>query len=141
MIRLPLAVGFGHVVEVFARSSAVPALAAMDHRPACVSAVALLVVVALAGGLPLMNNQMRTPGWHLRVGSPTGRRRHATCRTHPQGRRTVTLVVPGAAFATNVWGWTIEEPFVESARTPWATRSQIPLSTGRTSGSWTAYRT
>ena len=96
----------------------------------CVAGVAVLVLVSLSAGLPLIHNQMRTPGWTAGADDDWESTAQFLAQ-EPDSQHKVTLVVPGAAFATNVWGWTIEEPFIESAGTPWATRSQIPLSSGQ----------
>ena len=43
-----------------------------------------------------------------------------------------TLVLPGSGFGQQGWGWTIDEPIQGLASTPWAARSQVPLTPGGT---------
>ena len=41
-------------------------------------------------------------------------------------------MLPGSGFGQQGWGWTIDEPIQGLATTPWAARSQVPLTPGGT---------
>ena len=43
-----------------------------------------------------------------------------------------TLVLPGSGFGQQGWGWTIDEPIQGVASTPWAARTEVPLTPGGT---------
>jgi arabinofuranan 3-O-arabinosyltransferase len=123
-LRLPLAVGFG------AALGRVPAavrrfegtrrpLAAAATRAA--AAAACLLVVAAAQ--PVLALNLRTPGWSA---LPAYWSQTADFLAKQSGQN-AAWVVPGSGFGVQTWGWTMDEPMSMVARTPWVTRSQVPL--------------
>lgn len=128
VVRLPLAVGFGHAVHRLGSYGArrLPALAEWNRL---LFLVPLLAVLAL--GRPFLLNDARTPGWEE---IPTAwQETRAYLAEHaggaePGGR---TLVVPGSRFAQHRWGWTIDEPLAILGGVPTVTRSQVPLIPGQ----------
>lgn len=134
LVRLPLALGFGHLAAV-----AAPALARRLGRrrrghlrlaPKATTSGVVLVLVALqlVSARPLFTDQLRTAGWSE---VPAAWHRAADyLAAHDDGSR--ALVVPGSGFARQTWGTTIDEPLQGLARSPWVTRNQVPLTPGQT---------
>lgn len=129
IIRLPLALGLAHGTGLLltrsrARSAWRPWLVRV-FRPA-----ALVVVLGLLLGSaqPLFDRDLRKEGWE----SVPGAWYEATdyLAEVADGRR--ALVLPGSGFGQQTWGWTIDEPIQGLARSPWVTRSQVPLVPGPT---------
>lgn len=130
LVRLPLALGLGHAALcVVARSRerasrfrlerlAAPALAA----PALAAALA---VVALA---PLAVAPERAPGWRDFPRAWSQAAQYVE-RQRPTG---TTLVLPATGFGDQTWGRTVDEPIQSVGRTPWVSRSQVPLSPPQT---------
>ena len=87
-------------------------------------------VVALVLGMaqPAVAMNLRTPGWD-RV--PAYWQQTADFLVSADGEQRAWLV-PGAGFALQTWGWTIDEPMQSVARTPWVSRSQVPLTPPQT---------
>ena len=112
VVRLPLALGLAHLLA----SVRVP-----SRRALAVTVAAALVGITAA---PLMLQQLRPgpnwsaiPGWWDEASDWLGDR--------AGGDR--TLLVPGSGFGRYQWGRTVDEPLQPLARSPWATRSQVPL--------------
>lgn len=129
IIRLPLALGLAHGTGLLL------AWASAEHswRPWLVRTMRPAVVVGVVGVLllsaqPLFDRDLRKPGWDAVP--------HAWYQAadylaeHAEGRR--ALVLPGSGFGQQTWGWTIDEPIQPLARSPWVTRSQVPLVPGPT---------
>jgi arabinofuranan 3-O-arabinosyltransferase len=124
MLRLPLAVGFG------AALGAVPGLLASlaaRRRRGCARAVraataaACLLVVVVAQ--PVLALNLRTPGW---TAVPSYWPQTADFLARQPGQN-AAWIVPGSGFGIQTWGWTMDEPMSMVARSPWVTRSQVPL--------------
>lgn len=129
VVRLPLALGFG--------CSVAWALQRILARwPRLVPSRGLLVLVPLALvltlGQPFLLNDARTPGWDT-ISAPWQQARSylkdATA-ADTSGHPNRTLVVPGASFALQDWGWTIDEPLAILGGTSTVSRSQVPLIPG-----------
>ena len=116
MLRLPLALGVG---VVFAR---VLAMRFPRRIPVAVPATAVVALV-LGVAQPAVAMNLRTPGWD-RV--PAYWQRTADFLADADGEQRAWLV-PGSGFALQSWGWTVDEPMQSVARTPWVSRSQVPL--------------
>ena len=133
LLRLPLVLGLAHVLGRIPLPGSAPrrvwinafAHPERDKRVA----VGVVVLVALAAATSLVwTGRLTPPGaftaipryWHdtadwldeHNTGSPT------------PGR---VLVVPGAPFATQVWGTSHDEPLQVLGNSPWGVRDSIPL--------------
>ncbi|QCX27221.1 alpha-(1-_3)-arabinofuranosyltransferase domain-containing protein [Nocardioides jishulii] len=131
IVRLPMAMGFAHGVGVlgsWAVGLTRQRLGAERARYARPVVLGLSVVLLLASAQPLFVDQIRKPGWKE---IPQAWYEAADyLETHSgQGR---TLILPGAGFGQQTWGWTIDEPIQPLARSPWVSRSQVPLAPGAT---------
>jgi arabinofuranan 3-O-arabinosyltransferase len=136
--RLPLALGFGHLVAVAAGAVARSARAsALDRarridvestrttagwRVLAVPAIALVLVgLSIA---PAANGQLTAPGSFEDI--PTGwRQAGAWLESRDDGGR--ALLLPGSAFGEYRWGRPLDEPLASIQGTPWAVRDLIPL--------------
>ena len=132
LIRLPLVLGLAHLLGRIPLPGSAPRRDWMrafahpenDKRVA----VGIVVLVALAAGTSLAwTGRLTPPGafdaippyWHQtadwldehNAGSPPGR----------------VLVVPGAPFATQMWGTSHDEPLQVLGNSPWGVRDSIPL--------------
>jgi arabinofuranan 3-O-arabinosyltransferase len=119
LIRLPLALGLAHTVAVLKPPDST-AFAGARHaaRIAAISAIVGTAAPAMIGLLPASGAFAQVPSYWAQAA--------AWLNAHPDGGR--TLVVPGAPFATSVWGDSRDEPLQPLARTPWAVRNVVPLS-------------
>ncbi|WP_170981426.1 alpha-(1-_3)-arabinofuranosyltransferase domain-containing protein [Nocardioides dongxiaopingii] len=122
LLRLPLALGLAHaatwMVPATGRSRAA-------LRTVATTGVVLLLLVAAH---PLWNSDMRKPGW---TEVPDAWQEATDYLADVDGTGSA-LVLPGSGFGQQWWGWTIDEPIQGLATTPWATRSQVPLTPGST---------
>ena len=130
LVRLPLALGFAHAVVLAFRG--LPLLLArrpaLPQLPVARRALgAALAVLLLAGAAPLLTGNLRTPGW-----TEVPRAWEETADYLAEQPASRALVVPGAGFGVQRWGWTIDEPIQGVAEGPWVTRSQVPLIPGQT---------
>ncbi len=137
VIRLPLVLGLAHLLGRIPLPGSAPrkewmhAFAHPEHDKRV--AVGIVVLVALAAGSSLAwTGRLTPPGafdaippyWHQtadwldehNAGSPAGR----------------VLVVPGAPFATQVWGTSHDEPLQVLGNSPWGVRDSIPLTPPQT---------
>jgi len=138
LIRLPIVLGLAHLLGRVPLPGAVP-------RPVWVRAyahpeddkrvaVAIVVLTALAVSTSLAWTGRLTPQgafaaipdyWHQ---TADWLDEHNTGTPTP-GR---VLVVPGAPFATQVWGNSHDEPLQVLGRSPWGVRDSIPLTPPQT---------
>ncbi len=127
LVRLPLALGFAHLgmrLAPMLRSR----VRALSPRGAFAVTAGALVVLLVASAQPAFTNDLRKEGWRqipqywVQAADWLG--------DHADGRR--TLVLPGSGFGQQHWGWTIDEPIQGVSRSPWVTRSQVPLVPGQT---------
>ncbi|MFZ2503450.1 MAG: alpha-(1-_3)-arabinofuranosyltransferase family protein, partial [Nocardioides sp.] len=122
LVRLPLALGLGHLLVGIAAGTG--RLSSVRRRTTALGLITALVVVSAQ---PLFVGTLRRPGWSA-VPDAWGEAA-AYVGEHARG---ATLVLPGSGFGQQTWGWTIDEPIQGLATTPWATRSQVPLTPGQT---------
>lgn len=151
VLRVPLMLGVGvlvdEVLRVAAARRAATGSATGSARGRWRTAwrgrwrrgAAVGVALALGGGLlamaqPIATADTRTPGWEevpeywseaadfLAERAQRGDESGGT-----DGTDGATWVVPGSGFGIEQWGWTMEEPMEAVGRTPWVTRSQVPL--------------
>ncbi len=143
VIRIPIALGLAHLLgriplpgsaarPVWIRAFAHPE---GDRRMAAgiVVLTALLVATALA-----WTGRLTPPGafreipdyWHQAAGWLS--EHNDTGPVGPSGPRGRVLVVPGAPFATQVWGNTHDEPLQVLGESPWGVRDSIPLTPPQT---------
>lgn len=131
VVRLPLALGFAHAVGVLGawavgatRKPLGRSLAPYARPVVLVGAVLLLV----ASAQPLFKDQIRKQGWD-EIPQAWYDASAFLEASSGQGR---TLLLPGAGFGQQTWGWTIDEPIQPLAGSPWVSRSQVPLAPGAT---------
>ncbi|MCW2761006.1 MAG: hypothetical protein JWR85_1207, partial [Marmoricola sp.] len=117
MLRLPLCLGIG---ALFAR-----VLARREARRTSTRTALVAVMVALVLGMaqPALAMNQRTPGWSK---VPDYWSQAADYLDKASGEQRA-WIVPGSGFGLQTWGWTMDEPFQAVARTPWVSRSQVPL--------------
>ncbi len=127
--RLPVSLGVGAAVaEWSALTSVHRARHAREHRLSLRPAlrpwgVALAGVLVLAVAQPAIAMNLRTPGWKAFPG--WWEQTASYLDAQPGNNR--AWVLPGAGFGVQTWGWTLDEPLSIVARSPWVTRSQVPL--------------
>ena len=122
LVRLPLALGLAQLATAWW-----PA-AGRRWAGARTMTQALVVIVLLVSAQPLWWGELRKPGW---AAVPTAWSEAAAYLAAQDGTGS-TLVLPGSGFGQQGWGWTIDEPIQGVASTPWAARTQVPLTPGGT---------
>ena len=116
VLRLPLAIGFAGALEELARHGL--------RRPRLATLTTVGIVAALLVTLqPLFALNLRTPGWTKVPAYWTQTADYLAARP---GANTA-WIVPGSSFAIQPWGATFDEPMSMVARSPWVSRSQVPL--------------
>ena len=129
LIRIPLIVGLAHLLHRVPLPGSVPmpvwrSAFAHPERQKMV-AVAALILCALALSTSLAwTGKLAPRGAYDRV-PPYWTQTADWLADHAANTR--ALVVPGAPFASQIWGLTRDEPLQALARTPWAVRDAIPL--------------
>lgn len=124
VLRLPLAIGFGVVLGMLAERLAALVRRDAHRRAGGVRAViSVACALVLAGSQPVLALNTRTPGWEQ---IPSYWTRTADFLDAQPGNN-AAWVVPGTGFGIQTWGWTMDEPMSMIARSPWVTRSQVPL--------------
>ncbi len=149
LIRLPLAIGLGHLVaslavidrrattertaEVDVPESKEPAESRPTRGPRPSAPWAPLVGLMLAtflvvgAAFPLVTGELAAPGSFEEI--PAAWREAATwVDAQPGSSR--TLILPGAGFAETTWGRPLDEPWAVLADGSWAVRDLIPLGGG-----------
>lgn len=122
LLRLPLSLGVGVVL-----GRALELQRARRTRPRTLL-VGALVAGVLALAQPALAMNLRTPGWGE---VPDYWQQTADYLAEAPGNQQSWLV-PGSGFGLQTWGWTVDEPFQGVARTPWVSRSQVPLAPPQT---------
>lgn len=117
VVRLPLALGLGHLVATWSR----PARPARLARPAVAPLAVLAIVLAL---VPAVGGHLVAPGSFAQV--PTAWRDAARWLDAHEGTHR-TLVLPGSAFGEYTWGRPLDEPLASLLEGDWAIRDLIPL--------------
>ena len=148
LIRLPLVLGLAHLLSRIPLPGSAPRREWLDafahpERDKRV-AVGVVVLIALMVSTSLAwTGRLTPPGaftaipqyWHDTASwldehdrPPGGQERSDTGMSQP-GR---VLVVPGAPFATQVWGNSHDEPLQVLGSSPWGVRDSIPLTPPQT---------
>ena len=131
VLRLPMALGFAHGVGILSTWIAGVAVQRWpDQGPRRVrsgTACAGVLLLALSAQ-PLFTGDLRKPGWK-EIPDAWHQAADYLAERRGEGR---TMVLPGAGFGQQTWGWTIDEPFQAVADSPWVSRSQVPLTPGST---------
>ncbi|WP_036516648.1 alpha-(1-_3)-arabinofuranosyltransferase domain-containing protein [Nocardioides sp. J54] len=129
VLRVPIAIGLGSIVAEMVRHLTTRERGrSRTLRKVGAGGLAL----ALAGGLvamvqPIATADTRTPGWEKLPDywhDAAEFLEEYSAQTPGAG---ATWVIPGSGFGIQQWGWTMEEPMEAVARSPWITRSQVPL--------------
>ncbi|MET3960316.1 arabinofuranan 3-O-arabinosyltransferase [Marmoricola sp. OAE513] len=133
LVRLPLALGLAHgagllAAWVLARSEGRAASRVRLPRATRLVVPVLAVALLASSALPLFERTLRKPGWDAVPQSWEQATDYLAA--HADGRR--ALVLPGSGFGQQTWGWTIDEPIQGLARSPWVSRTQVPLVPGPT---------
>ncbi|MFE3292356.1 alpha-(1-_3)-arabinofuranosyltransferase family protein [Rhodococcus sp. NPDC059234] len=137
LVRLPLALGLAHLLAKVPLPGSVPAgrwrsaFAHPEREP--MVAVTSLILVALTlstslawtGRLAPRGAYDSVPGYWHEAADWLSANAGGTSPDGSDAQR--ALVVPGAPFATQVWGLTRDEPLQALATTPWAVRDAVPL--------------
>ncbi|WP_324273086.1 alpha-(1-_3)-arabinofuranosyltransferase domain-containing protein [Blastococcus brunescens] len=130
LVRLPLALGAAHASALLFRRTGSFLEQRGRERHATVGRRVLggvLAAVLLVGAAPLFTNGLRTPGW---TDVPEAWMQTAAYLDDQPHNR--ALVVPGAGFGVQTWGWTVDEPIQGLTDSAWVTRSQTVLAPGAT---------
>ncbi|MET9327187.1 alpha-(1-_3)-arabinofuranosyltransferase [Tsukamurella sp. NPDC003166] len=136
-LRLPLVMGLAHLLARAPLPGTVGlarvrrALAHPEHDRLAAGALAVVVVLALAGGMA-WTGKLAPRGPYDRIPDYWSQAAdwlsaHASGTAPGQARAERALVVPGAPFGAQLWGLTRDEPLQPLAQTPWAVRDAIPL--------------
>ncbi|ROR91415.1 alpha-(1-_3)-arabinofuranosyltransferase domain-containing protein [Nocardioides aurantiacus] len=127
VVRLPLSLGLGALV------SAVPATWSWRRLPRAVPARRLVLAASalavLAATLPAVTGSLRTAdGMEDLPASWRDTARYLDAQTGPVR----AMVLPGAGFAVQVWGRTVDEPIQVLDAPPWLARAQVTVAPGGT---------
>ena len=119
ILRLPLCLALTHALAVIR----VPSVRGMPwtRRGLVFTATCAVLGIAspgMAGQLPAHGSFTAVPGYWQAAAD--------WLDANDDGGR--TLILPGSTFATSIWGDPHDEPIQALARTPWAVRSAVPLS-------------
>ncbi|MFI7588966.1 alpha-(1-_3)-arabinofuranosyltransferase family protein [Spongisporangium articulatum] len=126
VLRVPMALALAHALsKVNIPAVRISGLPSIPRGPRIAQFIAVCALVgsaapALAGQLPAQGSFTGVPNYW--------RQAAAWLETHQAQDGGRTLIVPGSSFATSIWGDPHDEPFQALARTSWATRSSVPLS-------------
>ena len=122
VLRLPLAVGVGAACARLAE------VRRGWHRPRTATVGVLVLCAALVASVqPVFALQLRTPGWKQVPSYWTQTADYLARRAPSRPGQETAWIVPGSGFGVQPWGWTLDEPMSLVAKTPWVTRSQVPL--------------
>jgi arabinofuranan 3-O-arabinosyltransferase len=124
ILRVPLCLGLAHALtRIKLPAFAFPGLPWVPSGPRALQWVAAFALVGSAA--PALVGQLPSVGVFTKV-PDAWRQAAAWLQQNDDGAR--TLIVPGSSFPTSIWGDPHDEPFQALARTEWATRSSVPLS-------------
>ena len=131
LLRLPLVLGLAHLLGRIPLPGSAPRrvwLHAFAHpeRDKRV-AVGIVVLVALTAGTSLAWTGRLTPPGGVHGDPAVLARRRGLARRAQHCEPGRVLVVPGAPFATQVWGNSHDEPLQVLGDSPWGVRDSIPL--------------
>ncbi|OHV00683.1 alpha-(1-_3)-arabinofuranosyltransferase [Mycobacterium talmoniae] len=138
VIRIPLVLGLAELLGRIPLPGSVPAavwrraLAHPEHHKRF--AVGVVVLVALMVSTSLAWSGRLTPPGAFRAIPQYWQDTAAWLTAHNTGSPTPgrVLVVPGAPFATQVWGTSHDEPLQVLGDSPWGVRDSIPLTPPQT---------
>ncbi|MFC4604129.1 alpha-(1-_3)-arabinofuranosyltransferase domain-containing protein [Rhodococcus kronopolitis] len=137
LIRLPLVLGLAHLLARVPLPGSVPsarwrnALAHPERQPMVALTSLILVALTLTtslawtGRLAPSGAYREVPGYWQEAADWLGEHAGGDAADGSDAQR--ALVVPGAPFASQVWGLTRDEPLQALATTPWAVRDAVPL--------------
>ncbi len=120
VLRLPLALGVGFATALLSGR----AVRRWGAR-AAPWASAGMVIVVVAGAWPLITGSAARDRSFEAVPNYWAEAAAWLSEESPEGR---ALLVPGASFGIYTWGRTQDEPLQPLARSPWAVRDAVPLS-------------
>jgi arabinofuranan 3-O-arabinosyltransferase len=124
VLRVPMALALAHaLVNVRLPAISLPGLQKLPSGPKVLRFVAICALVGSAA--PALVGELPAVGTFSQVPDPW-RQAAAWLQQNDDGAR--TLIVPGSSFDTSIWGDPHDEAFQALARTKWATRSGVPLS-------------
>ncbi|GAB91388.1 DUF3367 domain-containing protein [Gordonia rhizosphera] len=134
-IRIPLVLGVAHLlgrVPLPPTASRQETASAFAHpqRSRPVAAAIVVVVAAIGAGSLLWTGQLAPTGSYRAIPDYwSATARWLSAHSHPSGTAAPvrSIVVPGAPFASQLWGLTRDEPLQPLADDPWAVRDAIPL--------------
>ncbi|GAB3131047.1 alpha-(1-_3)-arabinofuranosyltransferase family protein [Tsukamurella serpentis] len=136
-LRLPLVMGLTHLLAraplpgTVAPARVRRALAHPEQDRLAAGALAVVVVLALAGGMAWTGKlaprgpYQKIPDYWSQAADWLSANAGGTAPGQARAER--ALVVPGAPFGAQLWGLTRDEPIQPLAQTPWAVRDAIPL--------------
>jgi len=131
VVRLPLALGFGHMVAV--ATSAIRSDHRITHRgsrglpkalPLGWSAPALGVLLVIGAVAPAVETGLMARGSFTDVPGAWRQAAQWLDDQHDSGR---TLLLPGSAFGEYRWGRPLDEPISSLTDSPWVVRDLVPL--------------
>lgn len=137
LVRLPLVLGLAHLLAKVPLPGSVPgprwrsAFAHPEREPMVAVTSLLLVALTLAtsvawtGRIAPRGAYPEVPGYWQEAADWLDE--HAGGASPDRSDAQRALLVPGAPFASQVWGLTRDEPLQALAGTPWAVRDVVPL--------------
>ncbi|MFD4180960.1 alpha-(1-_3)-arabinofuranosyltransferase family protein [Rhodococcus sp. NPDC058514] len=137
LVRLPLVLGLAHLLAKVPLPGSVPrarwrtAVAHPEREPMMALTSLILVALTLAtslawtGKLAPRGAYPEVPQYWHEAADWLGEHAAGTSPDGSDAQR--ALLVPGAPFASQVWGLTRDEPMQALADTPWAVRDAVPL--------------
>lgn len=127
LVRVPLCLGLGVLVGAVPRSWSWRRLP--RPLPARRAVLGLAVLAVLAAALPAASGSLRTSDG-MREVAPAWRAASGYLADRPGPVR--AMVLPGAGFAVQLWGRTVDEPIQVLDAPPWLARAQVTVAPGGT---------
>lgn len=123
VVRLPLALGFVHVLSMSAQAHVAKSRSGFRWTPGL--GVAMLAVAALFGATsPAWSGHLASRGSFVEI---PGYWKAASSWLAGNANGDRALLVPASTFGTSLWGTTNDEAMQPLAKSPWAVRNAIPL--------------